>query len=111
VGRGAQQSYCYLLSQEASAAARERLSVLEATTDGFALAEADLRMRGAGDFFGARQSGLPDLKVANLADTPLLVEARQQAEWLWERDPYLRELEHAPLRERVYLFWHTFAAH
>ncbi|HEU5438994.1 MAG TPA: ATP-dependent DNA helicase RecG, partial [Ktedonobacterales bacterium] len=59
VGRGEHQSYCYLLSQEASAVARERLSVLEQTTDGFALADADLRLRGPGDFFGTRQSGLP----------------------------------------------------
>jgi ATP-dependent DNA helicase RecG len=111
VGRGDQQSYCYLLSQEASAAARERLDVLERTTDGFALAEEDLRLRGPGDFFGTRQSGLPELRVANLADTPLLVEARAQAEWLWARDPYLKKLEHATLRERVLLFWQRFAAH
>ncbi|HEX8034336.1 MAG TPA: ATP-dependent DNA helicase RecG, partial [Ktedonobacterales bacterium] len=60
VGRGQQQSYCYLLSSEGSMQARERLSVLERTTDGFALAEADLQMRGPGDFFGTRQSGLPE---------------------------------------------------
>ena len=111
VGRGADQSYCYLLSKEASATASERLSALEATNDGFALAEADLRMRGAGDFFGARQSGLPDLKVASLADMPLLAEARSQAEWLWQRDPYLKALEHLPLRELVFRFWRNFAAH
>ena len=111
VGRGSQQSYCYLLSKEASASASERLTTLEATTDGFALAEADLRMRGPGDFFGVRQSGLPELKVANMADTRLMAESRMQAEWLWRQDPYLRALEHAPLRERVYLFWRQFAAH
>lgn len=92
-------------------AARERLAVLEQTTDGFALADADLRLRGPGDFFGTRQSGLPELKVATMADTPLLALARETAEWLWQRDPYLRALEHAPLRERVFLFWHNFAAH
>ena len=111
VGRGSQQSYCYLLSKEASATASERLTTLETTTDGFALAEADLRMRGPGDFFGVRQSGLPELKVASMADTRLMVETRQQAEWLWRQDPYLRALEHAALRERVYLFWRNFAAH
>jgi ATP-dependent DNA helicase RecG len=111
VGRGAQQSYCYLLSAGTSAAASERLSVLESTTDGFKLAEEDLRLRGPGDFFGTRQSGLPELKMANLADTRLLMEARVQAEWLWGEDPYLRKLEHRVLRERVFLFWRTFAAH
>jgi ATP-dependent DNA helicase RecG len=111
VGRGQQQSYCYLLSQEASAVARERLSVMERTTDGFELADADLQMRGPGDFFGTRQSGLPELKVARLADTHLLSEAREQAEWLWSQDPYLKKLEHAPLRERVFIFWRDFMAH
>jgi ATP-dependent DNA helicase RecG len=111
VGRGEHQAYCYLLSQEAGAQASERLSVMESTTDGFALAEADLRLRGPGDFFGTRQSGLPELRVANLADTPLIAEARAQAEWLWQQDPYLRELEHRQLREQVALFWQGFVAH
>jgi ATP-dependent DNA helicase RecG len=111
VGRGEHQSYCYLLSKEGSMAARERLAVLERTSDGFRLAEQDLRLRGPGDFFGTRQSGLPELKVANLADVQLLSEARTQAEWLWLQDPYLRALEHAPLRERVFIFWRNFAAH
>lgn len=111
VGRGHLQSYCYLLSKESGAPKRERLSMLERTNDGFKLAEEDLRLRGSGDFFGTRQSGLPDLKVASLADTGLLVEARSQAEWLWQQDPYLRALEHRALRERVFLFWQDFMAH
>jgi ATP-dependent DNA helicase RecG len=111
VGRGEQQSYCYLLSQEASMTARERLGILEQTTDGFELAEADLRLRGPGDFFGTRQSGLPELKVARLADTVLLAEARSQAEWLWSVDPYLTRFEHRQLRERVFRFWQDFTAH
>ena len=81
-GRGSQQSYCYLLSKEASATASERLRTLERTTNGFALAAADLRMRGPGDFFGVRQSSLPELKVASMADTRLMAESRTQAEWL-----------------------------
>ena len=111
VGRGQTQSYCYLLSSEASMLARERLAVMERTSDGFALAEADLQLRGPGDFFGTRQSGLPALKVARLADVALLGEARTQAEWLWGRDPYLKSLEHRALREQVYLFWQDFVAH
>jgi ATP-dependent DNA helicase RecG len=111
VGRGSQQSYCYLLSESSSLVASERLGILERTTDGFKLAEEDLRLRGPGDFFGTRQSGLPELKVATMADTQLLVEARVEAEELWKRDPYLRALEHAALRERVFLFWRNFAGH
>jgi ATP-dependent DNA helicase RecG len=111
VGRGKDQSYCYLLSHEAGAASRERLRLVENTSDGFKLAEEDLRLRGAGDFFGTRQSGLPELKVANLADTRLLAEARELAQWLWQQDPYLQALEHAALRERVFLFWRKFMAH
>jgi ATP-dependent DNA helicase RecG len=111
VGRGALQSYCYLLSESSSMVANERLGILERTTDGFKLAEEDLRLRGPGDFFGTRQSGLPELKVATMADTQLLVEARVEAEELWRRDPYLRALEHAALRERVFLFWRNFAGH
>ena len=97
--------------RETSATASERLRTLEQTVDGFALAEADLRLRGPGDFFGVRQSGLPELKMANMADTQLMAAARSQAEWLWARDPYLKALEHAALRERVFLFWRDFAAH
>jgi ATP-dependent DNA helicase RecG len=111
VGRGQQQSYCYLLSEGSSMVASERLGILERTTDGFKLAEEDLRLRGPGDFFGTRQSGLPELKVATMADTQLLVEARIEAEELWQRDPYLRALEHAALRERVFVFWRNFAGH
>jgi ATP-dependent DNA helicase RecG len=111
IGRGQHQSYCYLLSKEVSGIGRLRLTMLENTSDGFKLAEEDLRLRGAGDFFGTRQSGLPDLKVADLGDVQLIALARSQAEWLWQRDPYLRALDHAPLRERVLLFWRDFAAH
>jgi ATP-dependent DNA helicase RecG len=111
VGRGAQQSYCYLLSSSGGVNASERLSVVERTTDGFVLAEEDLRLRGPGDFFGTRQSGLPELRVASVADTALLGEARQIAEELWHEDPYLQTSEHAPLRERVIVFWKDFAGH
>ena len=84
---------------------------MESPPAGIALEEADLRLRGPGDFFGERQSGLPELKMANMADTRLIYDARTQAEWLWARDPYLKALEHAALRERVFLFWRNFNAH
>ena len=69
---------------------RQRLKVMTKTTDGFQIAEEDLRLRGPGDFFGARQHGLPGLKVADLGcDTQLLQEARQAAEQLLAQDPAL----------------------
>jgi ATP-dependent DNA helicase RecG len=108
VGRSDQQSYCYLLSQDAGALARERLSVVERTTDGFKLAEADLRLRGPGEFFGTRQSGLPELRVAELTDGPLISEARREAEALWSIDPFLHAPEHTALRERVAAFWESY---
>lgn len=111
VGRGKHQSYCYVLSAEASIQAQERLQVFEHTNDGFKLSEHDLRLRGPGDFFGVRQSGMPELKVADLNDVDLVEHARAMAAQVWELDPYLRKPEHASLRERMHLFWQDFMAH
>ena len=111
VGRGQYQSYCYVLSADASLLAQERLEVFQSTDDGFRLAEEDLRLRGPGDFFGVRQSGVPELRVANLSDTALIELARSLAEKLWHDDPYLRKPDHIALRERMHLFWQNFMAH
>src|SRR5713101_631592 len=111
VGRGQHQSFCYVLSADASLHAQERLEVFQSTDDGFRLAEEDLRLRGPGDFLGVRQSGVPELRVANLSDTPLIEFARSLAVKLWESDPYLRKPEHAALRERMHQFWQNFMAH
>jgi ATP-dependent DNA helicase RecG len=111
VGRGPHQSYCYVLSADASMQAQERLEVFQSTDDGFRLAEEDLRLRGPGDFFGVRQSGVPELRVANLSDTTLIELARSLATKLWQNDPYLRKPEHTALRERMHLFWQNFMAH
>jgi ATP-dependent DNA helicase RecG len=95
VGRGAEQSYCLLVSrprEELTDAAQARLQALVATTDGFELAEVDLELRGAGELLGTRQSGLTDLKFAHLLrDRPLLELAREEA-------PALVDLE-GPLAE------------
>jgi ATP-dependent DNA helicase RecG len=111
VGRGKHQSYCYVLSADASVQAQERLGVFQDTDDGFRLAEQDLRLRGPGDFIGVRQSGIAAMKVADLNDTRLIELARQLATQLWERDPYLRKPEHAALREKMHLFWQQYMAH
>ncbi len=111
VGRGKDQSYCYVLSEDASINAQERLGVFEDIDDGFKLSEEDLRLRGPGDFFGVRQSGMPELKMANLSDTPLVELSGSLAEKLWESDPYLRKPEHTQLRERMHLFWQSFMGH
>ncbi|HEX7735789.1 MAG TPA: ATP-dependent DNA helicase RecG, partial [Ktedonobacteraceae bacterium] len=111
VGRGKHQSYCYVLSEDASAQSQDRLLVFQDTDDGFKLSEHDLRLRGPGDFIGVRQSGMPELKIADLNDLDLIEQARALATRLWESDPYLRQPEHAPLRERMHLFWQEFMAH
>ena len=99
VGRGEHQSYCLLLSDATSEDAKERLAVLVGTNDGFAIAEADLRLRGPGDFFGTRQSGLPSLRMATLDDRDLLAVARDEARTLLAADPGLSA--HPQLAEAV----------
>ncbi len=105
VGRGRHQSYCYVLSADAGVTAQERLDVFQSTDDGFRLAEADLKLRGPGDFFGVRQSGVPELRIADLSDTKLIEQSRDLAARLWEQDPYLKKPEHMALREKMHLFW------
>ena len=102
VGRGSHQSYCVLVSASKSDTARERLKALCATNDGFQIAEEDLRLRGPGDFFGKRQHGLPQLKVADFAsDMELLKEAKGAADGLIASDPDLSWPEHKPLRAQI----------
>ncbi len=93
VGRSHHQSYCILMADfKRSAEARERLDAMVRTTDGFEISEADLRLRGAGDVFGTRQSGLPELKIADVvADQELLRAARTAAFKLADEDPHLRD--------------------
>lgn len=102
VGRGTHRSYCVLVTSSRSESAKERLRVLCATNDGFQIAEEDLRLRGPGDFFGKRQHGLPQLKVADFAaDVALLKEAQQTAVELISADPELENPAHVRLKDRV----------
>jgi len=121
VGRGADQSFCILVAQPWAAAsamkrialsekewqkeeerrkAARRLETIVKTTDGFKIAEVDLEIRGPGDFFGTRQSGLPDLRIANIiTDGAILTAARREAFLLVDQDPQLRSPENQPIRQ------------
>ena len=102
VGRSNVKSYCVLMSSAQSETTRERLDVMCHTNDGFEIAREDLRIRGPGEFFGERQSGVPGLRIAELgADMPLLAAAHDAALELLEEDPRLAAPEHAALRDRV----------
>lgn len=102
VGRGSAKSYCVLVSANRSPETRKRLRALCATGDGFKIAEADLELRGPGDFFGQRQHGLPRLHVADLAgDLTVLQEAQRAAEELLREDPSLSQPEHRRVQARV----------
>ncbi len=105
IGRGKEQSYCLLLSDSVSPEAQERLSIIERVHDGFVLAEEDLKIRGPGEFFGTRQSGMPDLTMAKLSDVALLDKARQEALEIFKVDPQLTMQEHKPLAQRVKELW------
>jgi len=105
VGRGQEQSYCMLLAQNPSEIGRERLDLIEKIQDGFQLAEEDLKLRGPGEFFGTRQSGLPDLRMAKLSDIALLELARSEAIKLFEIDPGLQKTEHHLLSKELARVW------
>jgi ATP-dependent DNA helicase RecG len=120
VGRSSQQSYCLLMASggvmsrsakpkaagEGPSAARERLDALVRSTDGFVIAEEDLRIRGPGEFFGFRQWGIPEFRAANLVrDTDLLQQARQEAFALLKQDPQLKAPVHQGLREAMLRKW------
>jgi len=105
VGRGQEQSYCMLLAQNPSEIGRERLDLIEKIQDGFELAEEDLKLRGPGEFFGTRQSGLPDLRMAKLSDVGLLELARSEAIKLFQTDPSLEKTEHHLLSKELARVW------
>ncbi len=105
VGRGEAQAYCLLISDTPNEASVQRLDVLERTHNGFELAEEDLRLRGPGEFFGTRQSGLPDFKVARWSDVEVLEQARAAAGRIIRVDADLAAPEHRLLRQMVQRFW------
>jgi ATP-dependent DNA helicase RecG len=130
VGRGAEQSYCILLTDDLAekrtvqlatnraeaikqiSNIKKRLQTMVQTNDGFKIAEVDLELRGPGDFFGTRQSGLPAFKVADIVhDTEILLRARQEAFDLVKRDPQLRLPQHEQIRKQFELVYKDLLAY
>jgi ATP-dependent DNA helicase RecG len=110
VGRSEHQSYCVLIANPKSDDGQRRMEIMTRTNNGFLIAEEDLRIRGPGEIYGTRQSGMPSFRVADLVkDMRLLEVARQEAFHLLESDPDLSRPEHAALREAVERFHHRFA--
>jgi ATP-dependent DNA helicase RecG len=107
VGRGEWKSYCILLtSGRLGEEAQQRIDAMTATNDGFRIAEVDLELRGPGEFFGTRQSGLPEFRAAELLrDTSLLEEARREANGIVSRDPELADPAHRALRAALLARW------
>jgi len=102
VGRGKHQSYCILMTDHVTDESRQRLRLMSSTTDGFKIAEEDLKMRGPGDFFGQRQHGLPPLKIADLTkDMLLFEETKNLTREILEKDPELNLPEYRALRLEV----------
>ncbi len=102
VGRGEHASYCILIADAKTDDARARMQVMVETTDGFRIAEEDLKLRGPGEFFGTRQSGLPDLYIGDLLrDVQVMEEARRAAFEVVARDPNLARTEHLSLKRAL----------
>jgi ATP-dependent DNA helicase RecG len=101
VGRGSEKSYCILLSgSQVGRDAKDRLSVMCSTNDGFKIAEKDLELRGPGDIQGTRQSGTLDFKLADLVQDKLLLEkSKQYAEQIFQADPDIKKQENSSLKE------------
>ena len=102
VGRGRHKSYCVLFSDTKGDDALARLKIMEKENDGFKISEEDLRLRGPGDFFGARQHGLPEMHIADLCtDVRILKDAQDAARELIDDDPDIKKAENAPLKARI----------
>lgn len=105
VGRSEHQSYCLLIPDIENNFENERLKIMATTTDGFKLAEFDLKYRGPGEFLGTRQSGYSGLKLASLSDIELIERARNQAQILFKKDPNLENNENQLLAQELLNYW------
>ncbi|WP_058486340.1 ATP-dependent DNA helicase RecG [Defluviitalea phaphyphila] len=106
VGRGEFKSYCILITDSKNKVTIERMKIMKKTNNGFKISETDLKIRGPGEFFGTRQHGLPDLKIANLyKDIPILKKAQEASEIILSIDPNLDKEEHKFLKEKINKFF------
>ena len=102
IGRGKTQSYCVFLADPKTEAGKARMKIIASTTDGFKLAEEDLKLRGEGDLFGRAQSGLPEFQVGNVVNNyETMVVAQQVANNIVEKDPELSDSEHKNLKQVI----------
>lgn len=106
VGRGSDKSYCILICDSKSKTTKERLKIMTESNDGFVISEKDLSLRGPGDFFGTRQHGLPDFKIANLyKDIDILKTAQNAAIQIYKQDPFLKNDENVDLSKKINQFY------
>ena len=102
VGRGSEQSYCILVTDNPTADCRKRLKIMSEISDGFELSREDLKMRGPGDFFGSKQHGLPKLKIADMSeDIEVLKDAQEEAKRIFESDPNLKRPDNKGLKTLI----------
>jgi ATP-dependent DNA helicase RecG len=105
VGRGQHASFCLLMAENPSELAQQRLKIIESTFDGFRLAEEDMKLRGPGEFYGTRQSGLPDFRMARLSDITLLEMARREATTIFNNFEALKTDRYRPLMAELSRCW------
>lgn len=109
VGRGSVKSYCVLFTDSDNEITRQRMDIMTSTTDGFKISQKDLELRGSGEFFGTRQHGLPELKVANLfTDMEILKEAQKLCQSVLETDPTLSDKSHLMMKQRIAALFKKF---